>query len=254
MLKEIEDRKLYYDDETHQFKIVLNKDPNQVLTIDANYTVRNITPNNINPDGTINPMEFFREEKTPTKNPDGTINPMEFFKNKEIKKKNHEEKLFIILYKLKDTSEDDLPEEFTRIYSVCIGRTAAYRDIQSKLVNNNIDIINSIVITESLPKDENNNEVSNKYYLLNLSDCYNIYKFCKAVEDQYTNSDFRIDSYLDKDIELENFKMEDVISNTSEVNGSINETNEEIQRMIEENKERQLFLEILRRNTNSQNL
>ena len=48
--------------------------------------------------------------------------------------------------------------------------------------------------------------------------------------------------------------MEDVISNTSEVNGLINDSNEEIQKIIEENKERQLFLEILRRNTNSQNL
>ena len=234
MLKEINDRKLYYDDETHQFKIVLNKDPNQVLIINTDYVPKNIRPNNINPDGTINPMEFF--------------------KDKEIKKKHPEEKLFVILYKLKDTSEDDLPEEFTRIYSVCVGRTAAYRDIQSKLVNNNIDIINSIVITESLPKDENNNDIGSKYYLLNLADCYNIYKFCKAVEDQYADSDFRIDSHLDKDIKLENFKMEDVISNTSEVNGLINDSNEEIQTIIEENKERQLFLEILRRNTNSQNL
>lgn len=256
MDKELNISNFYIDEENNQIKIKL-KDNDQILTFDIkNNKKSNIDRDrNINPDGTINPMEFFRDEKPQIKNPDGSIEPMIFYKNKELKKKHYEEKLFIILYKLKDTATDDLPEEFTRIYSICVGRTAAYRDIQTKLVNNNIDIIDSVVITESLPKDENNNEISNKYYLLNLADCYNIYKFCKAVEDQYADSDFRIDSYLDKDVNLENFKMEDIISNTSEVNGLlVNESNDEIQKIIKENKERQIFLDILRRNMDSQNV
>ncbi len=116
------------------------------------------------------------------------INPIIF----EEKDKHYEEKTFIILYNIEP--EDDMDEIYTRIFSICKGRTEAYFDIKDKLTSGlGVNIYTSKIITET--KQTETKTESIKYFLLPFEDCLNIYAFCTAVQDFYSDDGFDINDY-----------------------------------------------------------
>lgn len=150
-------------------------------------------PNNIK---YIDPMEFDNREvdlqDTPS-TPPGLINPMEF----DVKTKSFEEKIYIILYRL--NHEDDVEEAYSRIFSVCIGRTETFQDIKNKLTSGiPVDVHRSKIITET--KQTESSSGDKKYYLMAYEDAVSVYDFCKHVESYYSDDEFDIEEYNLTDI------------------------------------------------------
>lgn len=136
----------------------------------------------------IDPVIFDKESK------EGLIEPVTFFKEK-----SHEEKLYIILFKMELDEVDEVDPFFENVYAICHGRTEAYMVIGDKLKHHYgqfIDVKKSIVITETKQKEIEHG--LDKYFLIPLDECISIYQFCKNVEDAYYESEiyFDIDSYV----------------------------------------------------------
>lgn len=111
------------------------------------------------------------------------------------REKSTEEKIYIILYKLND-SEDDI---MSKIFEVCIGRTAAYMDIKSKLQSGlDIDIHRSYIMTETRQTETATGDI--KYYMIPYEECISVYSFCVSVSDFFNSDDFDIEEYADGDI------------------------------------------------------
>lgn len=163
------------------------------------------------------------------------------FENKDLmifdKKpnKSSEDKIFIILYKLVDIDED-LPEIFSRVFSICKGRTLAYKDIESIVMTENVDVVKSIIITETKQKDED------KYYLLPFDDCVSIYTFCKSVENDYIEDGFNIDDYVS-----ESSSTNSDTSNNDIQMSLTTEEQIEYKKLMEESKNRRIFLSNLKK-------
>lgn len=121
------------------------------------------------------------------------IRPMTFI----AKEKGIEEKIYIILYKL---NESDIIDEVTsKIFEVCIGRTAAYLDIKNKLQSGlDIDVHRSYVITETRQTETSTGDI--KYYMIPYEECISVYSFCISVSDYFSDDDFDIEEYSDGDV------------------------------------------------------
>ena len=160
--------------------------------------------NNNNPQG-IEPMIFDTPEMrskfiNPQKQDNGLIKPMDF----DVRTKSFEEKVYIILYKLNTSEDDDI---YKNIYTACIGRTAAYNDIKEKLVSGlDIDIHRSLVMTET--KQTETDTGDRKYYMIPYNELISVYSFCVSVSNYYTEDEFDIEDYNDGDIP-ENSSNED---------------------------------------------
>lgn len=106
--------------------------------------------------------------------------------------KNYEEKIFIILYNIEP--EEDMDEIYSRVFSVCIGRTEAYFDIKDKLTSGlGINIYTSKIITETKQTETSTDNL--KYYMIPYNECLNIYAFCTAVQEFYSDDGFNINDY-----------------------------------------------------------
>jgi len=107
--------------------------------------------------------------------------------------KDVEEKTYIILYNI--DPEDDMDEIYSRIFSVCIGRTDAYFDIKEKLTSGlGVNIYTSKVITETKQTETESGDT--KYYLLPYDECVNIYAFCTGIQSFYGEDGFDINDYV----------------------------------------------------------
>lgn len=125
------------------------------------------------------------------------IRPMTFI----AKEKSIEEKIYIVLYKLNES--DDTDETTSKIFEVCIGRTAAYMDIKSKLQSGlDIDVHRSYVMTETRQTETATGDI--KYYMIPYEECITVYSFCISVSDYYADDDFSIEDYADGDVPDEN--------------------------------------------------
>ena len=143
---------------------------------------------------------IFNDDKS--EKDDGLIRPIIF----DAPTKDVEEKVYIILYNIEP--DEDMDEIYSRIFSICIGRTNAYFDIKEKLMSGlGINIYTSKVITETKQTETESGDT--KYYLLPYEECVNIFAFCTAIQGFYSNDDFDINDYTnngspnDKD-DLEN--------------------------------------------------
>lgn len=126
------------------------------------------------------------------------IRPMTFI----AKEKSIEEKIYIILYKLNES--DDIDETISKIFEVCIGRTAAYMDIKTKLQSGlDIDIHRSYIMTETRQTETSTGDI--KYYMIPYEECITVYSFCISVSDYYFGDDnFNIEDYAEGDVPEEN--------------------------------------------------
>ena len=124
----------------------------------------------------IEPMIFNDDKVDKNK---GLIHPMEF----DVRTKSIEEKIYIILYKIIDSNNED---EYNNIYSICLGRTDAYNDIKNKLLSGEeIDIHKSKIITET--KQTETESGDRKYYLVAYEDCISVYSFMISIQDYYSD-------------------------------------------------------------------
>lgn len=131
---------------------------------------------------------IFNDDKKPDENV-GLVRPIVF----DAPTKDVEEKTYIILYNIEP--EDDMDEIYSRIFSVCIGRTDAYFDIKDKLTSGlGVNIYTSKVITETKQTETETGDT--KYYLLPYSECVNIYAFCTGLQAYYGDDGFDINDYL----------------------------------------------------------
>ena len=198
----------------------------------------------------IQPMTFYNEDKEVKDDKTGLIQPITF---KKPDKKHFEEKIFIILYKLNNI-DDNLPDIYSRIFTVCIGRTAAYHDIQTKIMEENVDILNSIITTEVCPDDsEVNDNGDYDYYLIDLPKCLNIYKFCKGVEGFYADEEFRIDKFIDStNISDYNSNIDELITDKVDQKDieKINQ-DKELYKLATESMNRSNFIDIMTREFNN---
>lgn len=134
----------------------------------------------------VEPIIF--EDSSPKKD-DGLIRPIVF----DAPTKDIEEKIYIILYNIEP--DDDMDEIYSRIFSVCIGRTNAYFDIKEKLTSGlGINIYTSKVITETKQTETDTGDT--KYFLLPYEDCVNILAFCTNVQGYYSDDEFDINDYI----------------------------------------------------------
>ena len=132
----------------------------------------------------IEPMIFNDDKVDKNK---GLIHPMEF----DVRTKSIEEKIYIILYKIIDSNNED---EYNNIYSICLGRTDAYNDIKNKLLSGEeIDIHKSKIITET--KQTETESGDRKYYLVAYEDCISVYSFMISIQDYYSDDNFDIEEY-----------------------------------------------------------
>ena len=128
----------------------------------------------------------------PSEKNNGPIRPMQF----TVRNKSFEEKIYIILYKINDIDED-LPESKT--FSVCIGRTMAYSDIKTKLIEGlDIDVHRSYIMTETKQVEAATGD--EKYYMIPYSECMSVYAFCVSVANYYGEDDFDIEEYSSGDV------------------------------------------------------
>lgn len=128
------------------------------------------------------PMRFFDEDEVPSKRK--LKKPMIFRDDT----KDFEKKKYIILYILLDEDEYSCNR-----FKVCTGRTETYSFIREILEEfDSIDIMESLIITETKQIDINTNEEA--YFMLNLDNAISIYRFCKHVEEYY-NDGFDIEEY-----------------------------------------------------------
>lgn len=131
---------------------------------------------------------IFNDDKKPNENA-GLVRPIIF----DAPTKDVEEKTYIILYNIEP--EDDMDEIYSRIFSVCIGRTDAYFDIKDKLTSGlGVNIYTSKVITETKQTETETGDT--KYYLLPYAECVNIYAFCTGLQAYYGDDGFDINDYL----------------------------------------------------------
>ena len=131
---------------------------------------------------------IFNDDKKPDENA-GLVRPIIF----DAPTKDVEEKTYIILYNIEP--EDDMDEIYSRIFSVCIGRTDAYFDIKDKLTSGlGVNIYTSKVITETKQTETETGDT--KYYLLPYAECVNIYAFCTGLQAYYGDDGFDINDYL----------------------------------------------------------
>lgn len=152
------------------------------------------------------------------------INPMIFY----AKKKKSEEKTYIILYFLNNDGNSDM---FSKIYEICIGRTAAYLDIKNKLQSGlSIDVHRSIVITETMQTETDTGNT--KYYLIPFDECASVYSFCVSVASFFDMEDFNIEDYADGDVPENN--------ETTDSN-SLSSDQAEYKRLLEESMQYEKF-------------
>ena len=131
---------------------------------------------------------IFNDDKKPDENV-GLVRPIVF----DAPTKDVEEKTYIILYNIEP--EDDMDEIYSRIFSVCIGRTDAYFDIKDKLTSGlGVNIYTSKVITETKQTETETGDT--KYYLLPYTECVNILAFCTGLQAYYGDDGFDINDYL----------------------------------------------------------
>ena len=137
----------------------------------------------------ISPIIFNDEENTKKDNNSKLVRPIIF----DAPNKDVEEKTYIILYNIEP--DDDMDEIYSRIFSVCIGRTDAYFDIKEKLTSGlGINIYTSKVITETKQTETESGDT--KYYLLSYEECINIFAFCTGIQAFYGDDGFDINDYI----------------------------------------------------------
>ena len=113
------------------------------------------------------------------------------------REKSTEEKIYIILYRLNDSEETD--DITSKTFEVCIGRTAAYVDIKTKLQSGlDIDIHRSYVMTETRQTETSTGDI--KYYMIPYEDCISVYSFCISVSEFFNSDEFDIEEYADGDV------------------------------------------------------
>lgn len=150
---------------------------------------------NINNEG-IEPLIFDTPEMrskfiNPQKNDNNGIKAMDF----DVRTKSFEEKVYIILYKLNTSEDDDIHKN---IYTVCVGRTMAYNDIKEKLISGlDIDIHRSLVMTET--KQTETETGDRKYYMLPYNELISLYSFCISISNYY-DDEFDIEDYNEGDV------------------------------------------------------
>ena len=141
------------------------------------------------PNGLIDPLIEFPGAKSsfirdPNENKE-LINPFRF----EAKEKDFESKIYLILYVI-NGEDDDIS---SKTFSVCIGRTMAYRDIKDKLISGvDVDVHSSKVITETR---QNLASGDIKYFLMPYEECISVYAFCTSIAHMYEDDDFSIEDY-----------------------------------------------------------
>ena len=183
----------------------------------------------------IEPMIFDEPKKPEQKE---LINPMQF----DVREKSHEEKMYIILYKIND---DDIEDYQENIYAICIGRTEAYNDIKNKLVSGlSVDVHRSIIITETKQKEASTGD--GKYFLLPLDECMSVYAFCIAVGQFFDLDEFNIEDYNNTDVPEDEKKPMIPLKLTKE--------QEDYQKMLYASIERDKFLNALHAELDGKNV
>lgn len=170
------------------------------------------------------------------KNDDNTTTPNNYIKGMEfdVKTKSFEDKIYIILYKINSSEDEDI---YQNIYSVCNGRTEAYRDIMDKLISGlDIDIHRSLIMTET--KQTETQTGDRKYFMIPYNELISIYSFCVSVSDYYNNDDFDIEDYNDGDAPENNQLKNDKAFLTSD--------QLKYRQMLEESMQRNKFINNMR--------
>ena len=151
------------------------------------------------------------------------------------REKSTEEKIYIILYRLNDSEDTD--DVTSKTFEVCIGRTAAYMDIKTKLQSGlDIDIHRSYVMTETRQTETSTGDI--KYYMIPYEDCISVYSFCVSVSEFFNSDEFDIEEYSDGDV-TENGKFGDTVHIMSA-------DQIEYRNMLEESLGREKFIAMMR--------
>lgn len=151
------------------------------------------------------------------------------------REKSTEEKVYIILYRLNDSEDTD--DITSKTFEVCIGRTAAYADIKTKLQSGlDIDVHRSYVMTETRQTETSTGDI--KYYMIPYEDCISVYSFCISVAEFFDSDEFDIEEYSCGDVP-EAGKFEDTVHFMSA---------DQIQyrKMLEESLSREKFITTMR--------
>lgn len=161
------------------------------------------------PKDLIDPLEEFPKVKSPfireplPQNLPGEapskanpVNPMIFY----ARQKSTEEKVYILLYRINGVDESDME---SKVFEICIGRTAAYADIKDKLQSGiDVDVHRSIVITETIQTETKTGNT--KYFLMPFEECISVYAFCVSLSEFFDTDDFDIEDYSEGDIPEDN--------------------------------------------------
>ena len=170
------------------------------------------------------------------RNKDGLINPMVF----EAPTKSFEEKIYIILYTLNDDSERD-NDIYSKVFSICVGRTEVYLDIKNKLISGvPVDIHRSRILTETKQTETITGDI--KYYMLPYEAAISVYSFCTAVKEYY-NDEFDIEDYNDGDVESVGVSVESELASHPMY---LTAEQQEYRKMLNEAIHRDKFIETVR--------
>lgn len=152
------------------------------------------------------------------------------------REKSTEEKIYIILYRLNNTSEDT-DDVTAKTFEICFGRTAAYVDIKTKLQSGlDIDVHRSYIMTETRQTETATGDI--KYYMIPYEECISIYSFCVSVAEFFDSDEFDIEDYADGDIPEDNR-----LENT---NHFMSADQIQYRKMLEESLGREKFINMMR--------
>jgi hypothetical protein len=152
------------------------------------------------------------------------------------REKSTEEKIYIILYRLNNASEDT-DDISSKTFEVCFGRTAAYSDIKNKLQSGlDVDVHRSHIITETRQTETATGDI--KYYMIPYEECISIYSFCVSVAEFFDSDEFDIEDYSDGDIPEDN-RMENT-------NHFMSADQIQYRKMLEESLGREKFISTMR--------
>ena len=191
-------------------------------------SIPNVASGFIRPHAPIDPMTSIDHHDIPHK----TIERGMTFIARE---KSTEEKIYIILYRLNNSEDSD--DIASKTFEVCIGRTAAYADIKSKLQSGlDIDVHRSYIITETRQTETATGDI--KYYMIPYEECISIYSFCVSVAEFFNSDEFDIEDYADGDIPEDN-RLDDT-------NHFMSADQIQYRKLLEESLKREKFLSTMR--------